>query len=90
MADDSAEIVKEMTESTASVSAGTLGSGAAFYQNMGFSNAVAHQQAMNQLTTAIVGKVAESIISTSAAEGVVDTAVGGQLLKGLKITPPVE
>lgn len=89
MADDSSEIVKEMSESVAATNLKTLADGPAFYQNMGFSNAVAHQQAMQQLQLAIVGKVTEAIIGVSPSEGGADIAALQQLLKGAQTTPPV-
>lgn len=95
MADDSSEIVKEQSESVAATNLKTLGDGPAFYQNLGYANAVAHQQAMQlkmqqqaDVGAAIAGKVAESIIATSPAEGGADAAALGQLAKILQQTPP--
>lgn len=88
MADDSSEIVKEQSESVAATNLKTLGDGPAFFQNMGYANAVAHQQGMNQLQTAIVGKIAEMVMATSPAEGGSDAAALGQLAKILQQTPP--
>jgi len=88
MADDSSEIVKEQSESVAASNLKTLGDGPAFYTNMAFANAVAHQNALQQIQAAIVGKVAESIINVSPAEGGADAAALGQLAKMLQMTPP--
>ena len=95
MADDSSEIVKEQSESVAATNLKTLGDGPAFYTNIGFANAMSHQQAMNlkiqqqsDVGAAIAGKIAESIIATSPAEGGTDVAVLGQLAKLLQQTPP--
>ena len=88
MADDSSEIVKEQSESVAAANLKTLGDGPAFYTNIAMGNAVAHQQAMQQIQAAVVGKVTEAIISTSPGEGGADVAALGQLMKGLYGTPP--
>ena len=88
MADDSSEIVKEQSESVAATNLKCLGDGPAFYQNMSFGEAVANTQAMNQLRLTLLGKVSESIIATSPAEGGTDVAVLGQLMKALQMTPP--
>lgn len=88
MADDSSEIVKEQSESVAATNLKSLGDGPAFYHNLAMSNAVAQQQAMYQLQSAIIGKVAEAVISTSPGEGGADVAALGQLMKGLYGTPP--
>lgn len=89
MADDSSEIVKEMAEAVAGTNVKTVGEGPAFFQNMGYQNAVAHQQAMSQIQLATVGKVVELIVNTSPTEGGVDVAALQQLLKGAQTTPPV-
>ena len=88
MAEDSSEIVREQSESVAATNMKTLGDGPSFYQNMAYANAVAHQQAMQQLQAAIIGKVAEAIITTSPSEGGSDVAALQQLLKGAQTTPP--
>ncbi len=89
MAEDSSEITKEQSESVAAANLKTLGDGPAFYTNLAYANAVAHQQAMQQLQAAIVGKVAEAIISVSPSEGGSDVAALQQLMKGAQTTPPV-
>lgn len=89
MAEDSSEITREQSESVAATNLKTLGDGPAFYQNMGYANSVAHQQAMQQIQAAIIGKVAEAIIATSPSEGGADVAALQQLLKGAQTTPPV-
>ena len=95
MADDSSEIVKEAQEAVSAVDVTVKGNGPAFYTNMGYANAVAHQQAMNlkiqqqsDVGAAIAGKIAESIIATSPAEGGTDVVILGQLAKLLQQTPP--
>ena len=89
MADDSSEIVKEQSESVAATNLKSLGDGPAFYHNLAMSNAVAHQQGLQQIQAAIIGKVAEAIISTSPSEGGADVAALQQLMKGAQTTPPV-
>ena len=89
MADDSAEIVKEAAESVAFTNVKTVGEGPSFYSNLVMANAVAHQQGMQQLQAAIVGKVAEAIIGVSPSEGGADVAALQQLMKGAQTTPPV-
>ena len=88
MAEDSSEIVREMAESVAATNLKSLGDGPAFYHNIAMSNAIAHQQGLNQIQTAIVGKVAEAIIGTSPSEGGADVAALQQLIKGAQTTPP--
>lgn len=88
MAEDSSEVVREMAESVAATNLKTLGDGPGFYTNLAMGNAVAHQQGLQQLQAAIIGKVAESIINTSPAEGGADAATLGQLAKMLQMTPP--
>jgi len=88
MAEDSSEIVREQSESVAATNLKSLGDGPAFYSNLAYANAVAHQQAMQQLQAAIIGKVAEAIITTSPSEGGADVATLQQLIKGAQTTPP--
>ena len=66
-----------------------VGGGTAFLMNLAHANAVANQQAMNGIMHAAVGKVIESIISMSPAEGGADIAALQQLMKGAQTTPPV-
>ena len=89
MAEDSSEIVREMSESVAATNLKSLGDGPAFYHNLAMSNAISHQQGLNQIQTAIVGKVAEAIIGVSPSEGGADVAALQQLMKGAQTTPPV-
>jgi len=89
MADDSSEIVKEQSESVAATNLKTLGDGPAFYMNQGYAESLANTQAMNQLRMTLLGKVSESIISVSPAEGGQDVAALGMLAKMFQTTPPV-
>lgn len=77
MADDSSEIVKEQSESVAASNLKVIGDGPAFYSNLAMGNAVAHQQSMQQLQTAITGKIAEMVMNTSPGEGGADAAALG-------------
>lgn len=89
MAEDSSEIAREMGESVAATNLKSLGDAPAFYHNLAMSNAVGHQQAMQQIQVAITGKVAEAIIGVSPSEGGADVAALQQLMKGAQTTPPV-
>ena len=89
MAEDSSEIAREAAEAVAFTNIKAVGEGAAFYSNLAMSNATAHQQGLNQIQTAIVGKVAEAIIGVSPSEGGADVAALQQLMKGAQTTPPV-
>ena len=89
MADDSSEIVKEQSESVAATNLKVLGDGPSFYQNMGYGNSVAHQQAMQTIQQATVAKMVELIANTSPSEGGSDAASLGMLAKIMGNTPPV-
>lgn len=89
MAEDSGEIAREASEAVAFTNIKAVGEGAAFYSNLAMSNAVSHQQGMNQLQSAIVGKIAESIIATQPSEAGADVAALMQLVKAAQTTPPV-
>ena len=89
MADDSSEIVKEQSESVAASNLKVLGDGPAFYQNLAYKAAVESAAGWTTLNQAIVGKVAESIINTSASEGGADLAGLGMLVKAMQTVPPV-
>ena len=89
MADDSSEIVKEQSESVAATNLKTLGDGPAFFTNAGYAESLANTQAMNQLRMTLLGKVSESIISVSPAEGGTDVAALGMLAKMFGNVPPV-
>ena len=89
MADDSSEIVKEQSESVAATNLKVMADGPAFFQNQAYqmsNDGLAGWRTINQ---AIVGKVAEAIISTQPSEGGADVAALQQLMKGAQTTPPV-
>ena len=88
MAEDSSEIVREVVEGGTATNAKVLMDGPAFYQNMAFKQAVEASAGWTSINQAIVGKVAESIIATSPAEGGSDFASLGLLLKGTYMQPP--
>ncbi len=85
----SSELAHEQSESVAATNLKVLGDGPAFYTNIAMGNAVAHQQAMQQIQAATIGKVVEAIINVSPSEGGADVAALQQLMKGAQTTPPV-
>ena len=96
---DSSQPVLEMAEVVAAGNLKVTGDAPAIYQNLTHSNAVAHQQAMNQvqlqglqmhqaINGAITGKITEMIMHTSPSEAGGDLAAMAQLLKGVQLTPP--
>lgn len=87
--EDSSEIVREMSESVAATNLKSLGDAPAFYNNLAFANAVAHQHAMNQIGQAGVAKAVEMILGTNPREGGADIAALMQLIKAAQTTPPV-
>jgi hypothetical protein len=89
MADDSSEVVKEQSESVAATNLKTLGDGPAFFQNQMYAQAVGAAAGYTAINQALVGKIAESIIATSPAEGGADLAALGMLIKGMQTVPPV-
>ena len=48
----------------------TLGDGPGFYQNMGYANAVSHQQAMNNIQLAATGRIVKYLGEMDAEEAV--------------------
>ena len=88
MADDSSEIVKEAAESVAFANVKVVGDQPAFYSGLAMKQAVEAATGWTSLNQAIVGKVAESIIATSPAEGGADLAALGMLIKGMSVVPP--
>lgn len=88
MADDTGEIGREAAEAVGFENIKVGGGTPSFYTSMGMANAISHQQAMNQITQAAVGKVVEMIISTSPGEGGADTAALAALAKIIQGTPP--
>lgn len=88
MADDTGEIGREAAEAVGFGNIKVMGDGPAFYASLAMGNAVSHQQGMNQINQAIIGKVAEMIIATSPGEGGSDVAALAQLAKLVQGTPP--
>ena len=89
MAEDSSEIVKEQSESVAATNLKVMGDGPAFFQNQAYQMANDGLAGWRTINQAIVGKVAEAIISTQPSEGGADIAALQQLMKGAALTPPV-
>jgi hypothetical protein len=88
MADDTGEIGREAAEAVGFSNIKVIGEGPAFYQNQAMGETLANTQAMNQLRMTLLGKIAESVIATSPAEGGADTALMGILTKLVQGTPP--
>ena len=88
MADDSSEVVKEQSESVAATNLKTLGDAPAFFQNQMYAQSVSAAAGWNTINQTLVGKICESIISTSPAEGGADLAALGMLIKGMQTVPP--
>jgi hypothetical protein len=78
----------DVRESVAAANFKVVGDSPAVLQNLALANAVAHQQAMNQISQAATGKIVESIISTQPAEAGADIAALMQLIKAAQTTPP--
>lgn len=89
MADDSSEIVKEAAESVAFDNVKTIGGASSFYAAQMMNETLAQTQAMNQIRLAVVSKATDSILTTSAEEGVTPTALAEILSKIGGNTPPV-
>jgi hypothetical protein len=89
MADDSSEIVKEAAESVAFSNVKVIGDVPAFYTGLAMKQAVEASAGWTSLNQSIVGKVAESIMHTSAAEGGADLAALAGLVKLVQTIPPV-
>jgi len=88
MAEDSSEIVREQSESVAATNLKVLGDGPSFYTNLAYQQALDAQAGWRTVNQAIVGKVAEAIISTSPGEGGVDVAGLQALSKIVGNIPP--
>jgi hypothetical protein len=89
MADDSSEIVKEAAEAVSFSNVKVVGEIPAFYAGLAMKQAVEASAGWTTLNQTIVGKVAESIMHTSAAEGGADLASLAILIKAMQTVPPV-
>lgn len=89
----------DIRESVAVENTKVTAGGPAFHANLAQANAIANQQAvqtqsvahlnaMNGIREAAFGKIVESIIAVSPAEGGADVATLQQLLKGAQTTLP--
>jgi len=79
----------DIREALAVTNLKTVAEAPAVLQNLAVANAISHQQAMNAIAAAATGKIVESIIAVSPAEGGVDVATLQQLMKGAQTTPPL-
>ena len=89
MADDSGEIVREGAESAAFANVKTLGEVTAFLTANLMQEVNANQSAINALRLAVVAKGVDAVLQQQPQEGVTDTALAQQLMKGAQTTPPV-
>ena len=89
MAEDSSEIVKEQSESVAAANLKVLGDTPAFMMGLAYQQALDASAGWRSINQAIVGKVADAIISVSPSEGGVDVAGLQVLAKMAGNTPPV-
>ena len=89
MADDSAEIVKEQSESVAATNLKSLGDAPAFYQNQMYAQAVQASAGWTSLNQAVVSKASEMVLNTQANSEGADIAALGMLIKALVNTPPM-
>ena len=88
MADDSAEIVKEQSESVAATNLKTLGDAPAFFQNQMYNQAVQAAAGWTSINQAIVSRASEMVLNTTSNSEGADIAALGMLIKALVNTPP--
>lgn len=81
-------ILEDQSKSVAAANLKSLGDAPAFYNNLAYGNAIAHQQSIQQLQLALTAKAAEMILATSPVEGGVDLAALQQIVKTAQTTPP--
>ena len=89
MADDSPEIVKEMSESVAATNLKSLGDAPAFYNNLAYQISLDGLQGWRTINQAAVTRAVELLGSTQASESIGDTALAQILSKMSGNTPPV-
>jgi len=89
MAEDSAEPVREMSESVAAVNTKVGGELPAHYVGLQYAQALDAAAGWRTINQAIVGKIAESIVATQPGEGGVDVAGLQALSKMVGNIPPV-
>ena len=89
MADDSPEIVKEMSESVAATNLKSLGDAPAFYNNLSYQSSLDGLQGWRTINQAAVTRAVELLGSTQASEAVGDSALAQILSKMAGNTPPV-
>ena len=81
-------LAEPIADSVDSTSLSVIGSGSAFYSNLAMGNAVAAQHGMMQIQAAIIGKIAESIITARPSNAGIDVEALMQLLKAIQSTSP--
>lgn len=59
---------EQIVDSVSSSNLKTLGDGPAFYTNLAFGDAVAHQRAMNTIREASVGSIVDKLVHADPAE----------------------
>jgi len=87
--DDSSQIVREQSESVAATNLKVLADGPAFFTNQLYSNSNNAQLGWTNINQAVVGKIAESIIHTSPAEGSSAVTMAAVMAKVMQSTPPL-
>jgi hypothetical protein len=87
MAEDSSEMAKEMAEAAAASNVKVVSEGPAFWTNSMYKQSLEAQAGYTTINQAVITKAAETILSTSAAEGGADLASLGMLLKALMAQP---
>jgi hypothetical protein len=85
--EDSSEMAREMTEAVAATNVKVVAEGPAFYTNLAYKQAIEAQAGYTTINQAVITKAAETILSTSAAEGGADLASLGMLIKALMAQP---
>ena len=89
MADESAEIVKEMAESVAATNLKVVADGPAYFTNHLFDNANSASRGWTNINQAVVGKISESIVHTNPGESAGDAVIAAILGKVMQSTHPI-
>jgi len=84
----SSHIVEEAAESVAFGNVKTIGEGPSFFQNQMFQLAVNAATGWTNINQAVVGKVAESIMTTQVSESMGDAVLAQQAIKAAQTTRP--
>lgn len=78
----------DVRESVAAANFKVLADGPAFYQNMGYADAVAHQRRMNVLSEAVVAQAINAINRPGTENAALTAAMAQILTKNAQTTPP--